>query len=109
MAALATQQVTQAGTAVTMAAATSGGDTLTPSDHTHLRVKNGGGSPINVTVAGQGVCNQGFTHDLVVAVAAGAEEDIGPIGPARFARSSDGQAAVTYSGVTSVTVAAVSA
>jgi hypothetical protein len=42
----------------------------------------------------------------VVAVAAGATEDIGPLTPGRFA-DTDGLAGVTYSSVTSVTVAAV--
>lgn len=107
MATLTTQQIGLAGIAVSSVAASGGGDVLQPGDHTFLKVKNGGGSGITVTVASPGTCNQGGTHDLVVSVAAGAIEDIGPLPAQRFANPSDGLVHVTYSGVTTVTVSAV--
>lgn len=105
MATLTTQQITQAGIAVSYTAAAGGGDVFSPGDHTVLRVKNGGGSSITATVNSVQLCNQGADHDLAVVVAAGAEEVIGPLPAARFANTSDGLVHVTYSGVTTVTVA----
>jgi hypothetical protein len=109
MAALTIQSVGVAGTAVTFAAATVSGDTVRWSSDVVLRVKNGAGAPINVTIDDPNPCNHGFTgaaHDLVVAVAAGAEVDI-PLGDERFKITSTGLVAVTYSSVTTITVAAV--
>lgn len=107
MATLTTQQIGLAGIAVTAVAATSGGDVLSPGPNTFLKVKNGGGSGITVTIASPVACSQGGTHPLAVTVAAGAIEDIGPLPAARFADPSDGLVHVTYSGVTTVTVSAV--
>jgi hypothetical protein len=105
MALLVTQTVTQAGTVPAFVAASAGGDTMVPGPTTSLRVKNGGGAPVTVTLDSVAPCSQGFDHNLTVAVAAGAEAEIGPIDAARFAQPSTGLAAITYSGVTSVTVA----
>lgn len=111
MAALTTQQIAPAGTTLTFGAAAGGGDTLTPGDTTFLYVKNGGGSPITVTIddpnsVGPSGAAQ-FNPDLSVSVTNGSEKCIGPLSATRFGRSSDGQVAITYSAVTSVTVAAV--
>lgn len=106
MANLATQRLGLTGTTVTFVAASAGGDTLTPAGGTFLHVKNGGVASINVTVDSVRPCDQGSDHDLVVAVAAGAEKLIPVQDAARFANTS-GLATVTYSAVTSVTVAAV--
>lgn len=108
MAALAIQQSTPAGLAPTFTAAAVGGDTMPAGDHNHLRVKNGSGSSINVTIAGNVTCSQGFAHPVVVPVAAGADETIGPLPAARFGDST-GTVNITYSAVTTVTVAAVQA
>lgn len=107
MALLATQVPSSTGTEPTYAAATGGGDTMVPHQDAFLHVKNGSGGSITVTVTGQTACNQGSTHDLAVAVPAGEERMIGPVSPQRFQRDSDGYAAITYSGVTSLTVAAI--
>lgn len=96
-----------AGTAAAYAAASGGGDTVSPSDRTHLHAKNGSGGALTVTVVAQTACNHGTLHDLVVSVPGGAERLIGPISPTRFARPEDGLAEITYSGVTSLTIAAV--
>jgi hypothetical protein len=108
MAILTTRQQTQAGTIPAPVAAAAGGDRVQPGATTFLRVINGGGGSITVTVDSVAPCSMGFDHDLSVAVAAGVTKDIGPLPASRFAATSDGLVAITYSGVTTVTVEAVS-
>ena len=111
MAALATQVVKESGLAPTYAACNAGGDTCTPGAATFLHVKNTGGSPLTVTVDDVGSPIPGGSAanpDLVVSIpATTGDKMIGPITPERFARASDGQAAITYSGVTGLTIAVV--
>lgn len=94
------------------ASAAGGGDTFVNDGKTMLHVKNGGGSPITLTITSQitsqdvpglgpvDVANETYT------VANGAERMIGFFSPSRFNNTS-GQVAVGYSAVTSVTVAAI--
>lgn len=104
MAALAIQKITKAGTTPSYGAAAGGGDTVaTDGSRRFLHVKNGGAGSITVTIDRVKPCDQGFDHDLSVAVAAGTERLIGPLPTEEFGAN----AAVTYSGVTSVTVAAL--
>lgn len=110
MALLATQSITSAGLTPTTTAAAGGGDTIAPTgpddSRTFLYVNNGGGSSITVTVADPGKTpagNSGTAPPLTVA--AGAFMFI-PI-PGSAINTSTGLATVTYSGVTTVTVAAV--
>ena len=105
MATLTTAAITAAGTDPAFVAANGAGDKVVPGDTTYLHVKNASGVSVTVTITAVGLCSQGSTHNSVVAVPAGADRVIGPIG-SRFAAVSDGLAAVTYSAVTSVTVAA---
>ena len=107
MATLAKQQIVQTGLAPAFGAAAGGGDKLLPGDTTFLVAKNGSGAPITVTVDNVAPSNYGTDVDLVVSVPAAGERWIGPLSAARFASNTDGLAAVTYSGVTSLTVAAV--
>lgn len=107
MALLTTQQVLPTGTIITPVAANAGGDTMQPGSSSFLRAVNGSGGSITVTIDSAAPCNYGADHDLVVAVAAGATKDIGPLPASRFARASDGLVGITYSGVTSLTVAAI--
>lgn len=107
MANLAAQPASQAGTVVAYAAAAAGGDTFAPGEDAELRVKNASAGPITVTVASQSPCSQGVVHNLIVVVAAGAEVAIGPFPASRFASPATGLVAVTYSGVTTLTVAVV--
>lgn len=88
----------------TKAAASGGGDTFTNDGATSLEVDNGGGGAITVTVDAVKDCDQGFDHDSVVSVGAGETRRIGPFPKSIFGSTPD----VSYSGVTSVTVAAVS-
>ncbi len=111
MAALTTAQITQAGTTLTAAAAAGGGDTVIPGDNTFLYVKNAGVGSIDVTVddpvTPSPTAATTFNPDAKITVAAGAEKLIGPLRASRFANPSTGLVNVTYSGVTSVTVAAL--
>lgn len=92
-----------AGGAEAFVAASAGGDTFPNDGHTMLHVKNGGGAPINVTIDSKVACNQGADHDLIVAVPNAGERFIGPFPQERFGTDVN----VTYSGVGTVTVAAV--
>lgn len=103
MALLTHQAPKLSGTAVTYAAASAGGDTLGRTSSGVLRVKNGGAGAITVTVVTPGNTQYGQSEpDIPVAVAAGAEVAIGPF-PDSLAV--EGVISVTYSAVTSVTVA----
>lgn len=107
MALLTTQQMSSAGVAITLAAAAGGGDTADiSSGHTFLWVKNGGGGSITVTLTTPGTVDGDLAvSDRTVTVANGAERMIGPLNPSVYG----GVVSVGYSGVTSVTVAAVAA
>lgn len=103
MALLSYQQPTLSGTTITYGAAAGGGDTIGYQPNGVLRVKNGGGSSVTVTIVTPGNTQYGQADpDVPVAVAAGTEKAIGPF-PAALAV--DGVISVTYSGTTSVTVA----
>jgi len=106
MAVLTLQKVSHAGLNPSYVAAEAAGDEFEAGGNRFIHVKNGGASQITVTVKSQKACDQGFTHDLTVDVPAGEERLIGSFDPARFANSA-GRVQVTYSDVTSVTVAAL--
>ena len=104
MATLAVQNISLLGIVPAYSAAAGGGDQFTPSDRTYLHVKNGGGSPITVTIVTplEAALNIPMA-DIAVSVSNGTEKVIGPFGAALF-QNSVGLADVTYSAVTSVTV-----
>lgn len=110
MAALTTQQMAYPVTTILPVAAAGGGDTLKPGDTTRLVVRNGSGASINVTIPRYPLTDpEGVAEtSLVVAVPAGAERWIGPLGGTRFANPANGNVEVAYSAVTTVTVAAIS-
>ena len=106
MAAITVQQALVTGTALSLTAANGGGDTIAVSGDTYLVVRNGDASSKTVTVVRAGSDEYGLAiPDITVAVAAGATTVIGPIPPA-FRASDDRLVDITYSAVTSVTVAA---
>jgi len=113
MATLTRQQITSSGLAATYSSAAGGGDVVDNTDgKTWLHVKNASGSSINVTITAQ-VASAGFdgygtltVSNIVVAVAAGAEKFIGPF-PRNAYNNSSNQLAISYSAVTSVTIAAL--
>jgi hypothetical protein len=113
MAALTIQTVVPNGLAATYTAASGGGDSIADDgkERTFLHVKNGGGSSINVTVVAQ---KTSVMHpqvgpvtisNVVVAVPNGQERMIGPFADAF--RDLNGNVQISYSGVSSVTVAAI--
>lgn len=104
MALLATQQMTDAGAAISYSAA-SASDTVDISNgRTFLHVKNAGGSSDTVTLVTPGTVAGLAIADRTVAVANGTEKFIGPLDPALYGPV----VTVTNSFTTSVTVAAVS-
>lgn len=106
MADLAIQKLNRAGVALNFAAAAAGGDRFPRTTRGYLHVKNGGGAAITVTLNSQKPCDQGFDHDELVNVPAGAERLIGGFADDRFA-DAQGYVNVTYSAVAGLTVAAV--
>lgn len=107
MATLSYQKARIGGGTVTMAAANGGGDKVAPNPRGALLVHNGDGSSKTVTVVVPGNTKFGQANpDVAVSVPAGADRLIGPF-PSDLA-GDDGLVAITYSAVTSVTVAAVS-
>ena len=110
MALLTTQDITTAGVAVTLAAATAGGDTMIATARTFLFVKNAGSQmtvTISAAVASVNVAGAGDipVTNIAVVVPATTGERMIPIPP--LTHSAGGLASITYSSPTSVTVAAV--
>ena len=106
MAELTRQSISTSGVTPSYTSATADGDTVDNDGSTFLHVKNGSGGDLTVTIDSPAECDQGFTHDVAVVVSAGSEEMIGPFPPHRF-NDSDGELSITYSGVTSLTIAAL--
>jgi len=112
MAELTVQQVTEAGGAATYVSATEGGDTADNNGNMFLHIKNGSGGEITVTIAALTTSvDSGMYGDLTkanatIAIAGGAEAFIGGFAPAAF-NNGNGEIAITYSEVTSLTIAAL--
>lgn len=116
MATLSRQTLVEEGLTASYGAAAGGGDQVDNSDGlTVLHVKNGGGGSIDVTVAEQiagGTTVDSPTYgkltkaSVVKSVGAGAEAFIGPFKKAAF-NDANNFIQITYSGVTSVTIAAL--
>lgn len=88
-------------------AAGAGGDQFLNTGNTGFWIKNSSGGSITVTFAAQNDCNFGETHDAAVSVPNGTIGFIASRFSAQRFNDSSGYVQVTYSGVTSVTVAAV--
>lgn len=108
MALLSTQTLSKtSGTTLSFASAAGGGDEVAWGPRTFLYVKNGDASGITVTVAVPGNTGYGVAKpDPTFTVNATSELCI-PINDAEY-EASDGNIDISYSAVTSVTVAAVS-
>lgn len=108
MAVLTVQQATRSTNGIDLAgvAAAAGGDTFPNTGREVLIIKNGGGAPITLTVATPATVDGLAVADLTATIGAGATRMIGPFPPSVYS-ASDGSVALTYSAVTSVTVAAV--
>lgn len=95
------------GTTVTLVPATVGGDKVDAGDGVGLLVLNGSGGSINVTVAVPGNTKFGQAEpDIVVAVAAGAYKIIALESP-DLEDTTDKLVHITYSAVTTVSVAVI--
>jgi hypothetical protein len=106
MADIVPQSGSLAGSAgLTYTAASAGGDAVVAPEGSYLHIKNDSGASITATVNSISACNQGFDHNLVITVPAGANRVLGPL-TKRFINGA-GKVEVTYSAVTSVTVAAL--
>lgn len=107
MATLTPQVINRAGITEALVAASGGGDAAPCSSDSYLKVVNGGGGSINVTLAIPTAispfANVTYTN-IVVAVANGSHKVIGPLTPAVFQDPVTSLCTITYSGVTSVTV-----
>lgn len=107
MATLTVQQITLTGTTPSYAACASGGDEFVNDGQTFIQVKNASGGELTVTVNSRTNCNQGSDHDVAVAIPlTTGDKMIGPFPPSRF-NNGDGKVTITYSGVTSLTIAAI--
>lgn len=106
--AITVQSVTKSGAVVTTASANVDGNYFNNDGRSYLQVTNGGGSSINVTIDSPVQCSQGGTHDEVIPVAAGATKIIGGFDKSQFNDPITGRVNVSYSSVTTVTVAVVS-
>ncbi|MFD2704239.1 hypothetical protein [Salibacterium lacus] len=105
MAQLSVQKLSLSGISPSFTAAASGGDTFKNYGKTILHVKNDGSSEVTVTVASN-PCEYGENHDVEVSIPAGEERQIGNFDQNRF--NDDGYlVSVSYSSVSSVTVAAI--
>lgn len=106
MATLAVQQVPVTGFTPTFAAAAAGGDACQPDDRVFLRVKNGSGSSVTVTLIVPGSTYGQANPDPAVTVAATTGDVLIAL-PASLQDPSTGLVSWTYSAVTTVTVALV--
>lgn len=111
MAILTVQRPTTAGLAVALTAAAGGGDSFANDGQTYFRIKNAGAGAVTVTFDSPTTCSFGVAanaaHDLAVVVTNdSAVYEIGPFTQGRY-NDTNGRVQVTYSGVVTVTVAAV--
>lgn len=106
MGVLSVQQVSLTGLSATYTAAATAGDEFANSGKSVLHVMNADSASTTVTVNSVDNCNQGYDHNVAVAVPSGSEIFIGPFNRARF-NAADGNVDVTYSSVADLTVAVV--
>lgn len=112
MATLTTQVITRAGLAPTTVAAAGGGDAMSCGSGMFLYVKNAGAGAITVTLAVPAAIvaapNLAITSTAVSVVQTGLGFTmIGPIQAQFYQDPTTGLCTITYSAVTSITVAAV--
>lgn len=111
MATLTTNVINRTGpNAPTFVAATGGGDAMQVGSGMFLEVKNASGAPITVTMVVPAARtyepNVAITSPAISVPATTGYVRIGPIDGATFADPTTGLCTITYSGVTSLTVAA---
>lgn len=107
MAQLTVQKISLTGITPVYNVAAVGGDTFINNGRTFLHVKNGGVAAITATIDSKALSNYGTDVDIVISVPAGGEKTIGMFDTVRF-DDNLGISNITYSAVTSVTVAVIS-
>lgn len=105
MATLDVQDAQVQGATLTFASASGGGDAVSARGGVFLLVRNADASPKTVTLVRPGTEFGVAVPDVPFAVAAGTTALLGPI-PSDFTDPDTGLVGITYSAVTSVTVAA---
>lgn len=113
MATLVAQSIVEAGLEASYSAAAGAGDDFINTGREMIHIKNADASDTTITVTAQksSTTKKGFgavaKSDSVVVVTAGEERFIGPFPTTAF-NDGNGKAQVTYSSVTSLTLAIVS-
>jgi hypothetical protein len=105
MAQLTVQQIDADGLETAYVAAAAGGDYFINDGKTLIDVVNGSGGDLTLTFAGQKACEFGTIHNQTCVVQAGERRQAGPFPKYRF-NDANGYVQITYSGVTSLTIAA---
>jgi hypothetical protein len=96
--------VTHSGTAVSIRNAAAGDKLLDPGDHRNLRILNGGGAPITLTIVVAGTTNYGVNKpSKVITIANGATPRYVPIYAEYGDPADGGKVPLTWSATTSVT------
>lgn len=97
-----------AGAVAASASCAAGGDVFPNNGRTIVEINNGSGGSITPTFAATGVLPTGaVVASVATAIAAGVTRVFGPFPPEQFNNAS-GQVAITYSGVTSLTIRCMS-
>lgn len=104
---IATQTVTQAGLTPSFQSASSGGDTWYPTATTVLDFKNASDSPITVTIVTTATLYGQPISNVSVSVPSSGEVICGPFDPGMVMTAGTNTASMTYSSVTSLTVAVI--
>lgn len=107
MATLSPQVIARTGLAPTYGSASAGGDKTETGERNFLHVKNGGGSPVTVTLTSAAAYRGQAVSDVTLSVPASGERMIGPLSSELLQSATDGLCAIGYSGVTSVTIASI--
>ncbi|RRQ81562.1 hypothetical protein [Streptomyces griseofuscus] len=107
MATLNAQVVSLTGLSPNYASAASGGDKIAPGERAFAHIKNGGGSPVTVTLTTTAAVRGQTVSNVTVSVPASGERMIGPLTADLFGGTTDGLVALGYSSNTSVTIAAL--
>lgn len=106
MATLTVTDISLSGITPSYASAAAGGDEFAnPDGQAFYHIKNGGVSSVTVTFAAQATVDGLTVSDVAITVPAGEERIVGPFSRT-YMNDANGRVQVTYSGVTSVTVAA---
>jgi|SRR6478672_4176931 len=107
MATLVTQNINTSGILPTYAAANVGGDAMVADSTSFLHIKNGAGSSMTVTLVTPATVDTTLAvGDRVVTVGATSEQMIA-VPDSLYRDPATGLAAITYSSITTVTVAAI--